>query len=732
MGEYMSDFIEEFRKAMLDAGLVPPKKLSTGGKGLKRFDPKTGAATGSAWYKLHADFPQCGVFGDWATGLKQKWRTGEANTMTPKDLEAFRIEVEIRQRQIESELERSREAAKARAKKLWDEALAAPDSHPYLAKKHIKPHHARVAADRSLLIPLVDASGEIISVQTIAPNGDKRFLKDSTYVGGSTSIGRLTDTIYICEGFATAATVHECSGCYTVVAFNAGNLMAVAKQVRAAHPSADIVICADNDYRTQLSDGRRNPGLSLGSDAAAAIGARVVFPEFPRGHEGTDFNDLRDPEIVVASLRSPRLPDDNVIQSIVKPLAETSLTYREEPSLIMQEALPDLSSSAKPLATMRNLVEILSRLGVTVRYNVVKKEEEILIPDEAYIIDNRANASIGWILDWCARFQMATDKVNVYLSTIAARNPHNPAAAWITSAAWDGVSRLQAFYDTILDAPNTDKQLKHTLLRRWLVSAVAAVCSPNGISAHGVLVFQGEQYIGKTAWFKRLVPQELGLTADGMILKPDDKDSVGQAVSFWLVELGELDATFRKSDIAQLKAFITKDKDIFRKPYMPKPSEFSRRTVFFASVNDEAFLQDPTGNRRFWTIKCSGLRYDHEIDMQQLWAEVKTLYDAGEPWVLNAVEMQRLNASNEAFQIVDPIEEKIRQAFDWERLDQSSNYLSLTELLHCVGVGSPDRQALNRAGAVVRKLNGSRKKTRRGVDLWLVPDDAVSLKMGHF
>jgi predicted P-loop ATPase len=77
---------------------------------------------------------------------------------------------------------------------------------------------------------------------------------------------------------------------------------------------------------------------------------------------------------------------------------------------------------------------------------------------------------------------------------------------------------------------------------------------------------------------------------------------------------------------AALKAFITQASDTYRLPYARKNTVNPRRTVFFASVNDSKFLSDNTGNRRYWTIDCTDIDYRHQIDMQQFWAEVKTLY----------------------------------------------------------------------------------------------------------
>jgi hypothetical protein len=381
--------------------------------------------------------------------------------------------------------------------------------------------------------------------------------------------------------------------------------------------------------------------------------------------------------------------------------------------------LPD-EYRGRALSTIENLAEICRRLGVTVRYNVISKEEEIMIPEQSFSLDNRGNASIAWLMSWCERLRMPTGKVGDYITYMADRNLHNPVANWIESKPWDGQSRLQDLYDTV--ASHGDEALKNTIMRRWLISAVAAAFNPNGVSAHGVLVFQGAQYMGKTAWFKRLVPKELGVVQDGMMLRPDDRDSVKQVVSHWLVELGELDATFRKSDIAQLKAFLTRDKDILRRAYARKESEFARRTVFFASVNPKEFLHDQTGNRRFWVIECKSIDYDHGIDMQQLWAEVLTLYRAGEPWTLQGDEHNSLEEHNKTYEVIDPIEELIASGLRWNEPPAAWRWRSATEVLAELGRDTCTQGEATRAAHLIRQRNGNLSRKANGARALLAPE----------
>lgn len=386
--------------------------------------------------------------------------------------------------------------------------------------------------------------------------------------------------------------------------------------------------------------------------------------------------------------------------------------------------LPWTNDKGKPLAHLDNLREVVRRLGVTVRYNVIRKEDEIIIPNQGFTIDNMANASLAWLTSECSLFGFPTDKLKSFLTCIGDQNLYNPVAQWIGSKPWDGIDRVQQLCNTVRcrgEADSTARRLKETLIRRWLISAVAAAYRPNGVAAAGVLVFQGAQYLGKTKWFKSLVPAELGLLKDGLLLRPDDKDSVKQAVSYWLVELGELDATFRKSDIAALKSFITNDTDVLRRPYAERESQFARRTVFFGSVNPREFLHDPTGNRRYWTIECEAIDHSHDIDMQQCWAQVLTMWQAGDGYYLTAEEMDQLNSHNDGFAQLDPIEERILSGLAWSSDQSYWRWVQATEALIDCGCERPSRSDVATAALVIRRMNGDQAKKTNGKRLLLVP-----------
>ena len=383
----------------------------------------------------------------------------------------------------------------------------------------------------------------------------------------------------------------------------------------------------------------------------------------------------------------------------------------------------NLNDDGYPLCTLPNFYVLMDKLNYSVRYNVIKKAIELLIPNTAFTRDNRDNAAISHVLSECEIVRMSTKHVSQFLITLADKNQYNPVVMWIDSSAWDGVSRLDDFYATV-KVPAGGEKMKRKLMRKWLIQAVAAAFSPDGIAGQGILTFVGPQNIGKTTWFQRLAPASLDAILTGHTLDMRSKDSIFIALSYWIVELGELDATFSKSEISALKSFTTQGMDKLRRPYAATESNFGRRTVFGGTVNESQYLNDPTGNRRFWSIEVDGFDLDSGVDMQQLWAEVKGLWVGGENWALNREEMAELNVHNEEFTVADPIEERLAAAFSWSEFGLGNDlWVTATDALMKIGVRDPSKGQTITAGRALKKLNGGQRKKTNGRVVFLVPAD---------
>lgn len=367
---------------------------------------------------------------------------------------------------------------------------------------------------------------------------------------------------------------------------------------------------------------------------------------------------------------------------------------------------PHVSTKGLPLNTIPNLAALLDNYGIHARYDVIRKDLVITYPGQSGMADNQRTKALDTIISLCALNRLPKSDVPSFLVSIGDDNAVNPVADFITSKPWDGQSRFGALLDTIQTRPGYSRDLLALLVRRWLVSAVAAAVKPQGFWSKGVLVFQGAQSLGKTSWIRALLPEQLRdlLKVDATI-DPSNKDTVISAVSHWLCELGELDGTLRKADIARLKGFISQDVDQFRRPYGRTEEKFPRRTVFFASVNPDEFLADDTGNVRWWTVPVTGLNVRHGIDLQQLWAEVLTWYQAGERWWLEAGEEQQLETANADHHTTDPIEELIKGAFQ-VTADGAASRMTATDVLIAIGYDRPNKAQLGTAGRVLKGMYG--------------------------
>jgi len=279
--------LAQFRDAMQAVGLEPPNEIVTGK--VYRF-PGVGKSKSNkaGWCTMFTD-GLGGSFGDWASGLSENWQVKRDRPFTPREQNAFKRHISEVQTKAKAELKAKQTAAANKAAATWQVALPAPDGHPYLARKGIKAHGAKLDLDR-LVIPMHDGR-RIRSLQYIPPRGKKLFLRGGQVSGCYYTLGTTKDATALCivEGFATGATVHEATGHPVVVAFTANNLEAVAQALRKEHPDLTLVMCADDDAAEE-----GNPGLTKARAAARAVGGLLAVPDFrtDRPEGATDFNDM--------------------------------------------------------------------------------------------------------------------------------------------------------------------------------------------------------------------------------------------------------------------------------------------------------------------------------------------------------------------------------------------------------------------------------------------------------
>lgn len=379
-----------------------------------------------------------------------------------------------------------------------------------------------------------------------------------------------------------------------------------------------------------------------------------------------------------------------------------------------------MGDKSAPLNTVENLAYMLGEYGITCKYNIIRKYVEVKVPGRDYGDDLDANCTLAEINSLCSRNRMAKSDSQDYIKLISSQNRYNPVEDFIKSKAWDSVTRFDALCETLKTPEGYNRDIMRLLVRRWLISAAAAALIPRGFWSKGVLVLQGAQSEGKTAWIKSLLPPELRpLLKVGATIDPANKDSVSSVISHWLVELGELDGTFRKADIARLKGFISQDIDQLRRPYDRLESEYQRRTVFFASVNPKVFLVDETGNVRWWTIPVTAVDAAHGIDVQQLWAEAAHYFNAGESWWLNRDEESMLEETNNDHTEPNPIEELLLARYQWDK--PGTRGMSASEVLIELHYDKPNNKQAKDTAAILRKLTGGEPKKSNGRKVFFMP-----------
>jgi len=227
------------------------------------------------------------AFGDWSTGAKQAW-VPQGCSFTHQDKLTLKLLSKANKvKRINNQIK-----AISQCKKIWQQSSSA-NNHSYIIRKRIKPYTARVDHFDNLLIPVCSLDGDLMSLQFISPEGEKRFKKDASPKGHAAMIGILegTSTLLVCEGYATGCSLHEATSLPVVVAFNAGNLEAVCTSLKRKHPMLKIILSADNDHRAEQK-GQTNVGLDKANAIAKLLNLQMIWPNFSDDDLGSDFNDV--------------------------------------------------------------------------------------------------------------------------------------------------------------------------------------------------------------------------------------------------------------------------------------------------------------------------------------------------------------------------------------------------------------------------------------------------------
>lgn len=388
----------------------------------------------------------------------------------------------------------------------------------------------------------------------------------------------------------------------------------------------------------------------------------------------------------------------------------------------------DLKGNPKKI--WENLDILLRRKNIHLKYNELTKEVEFI---GLHTGDLGNNANFEDMYSLCQKngLNMNREGLTGALNRIARKNSYNPVKEYLEKAfnEWDGIQgRIEALCGTIITPEHYSVKDKRLFITKWLLNCANIVFNTiqEPINTEGLLVFTGKQGAGKTRWIKSIMPDKRWIKT-GQELDPSNKDSIRANTKYWISELGELDGTLKR-DLAKLKAFFTESQDEFRLQYERMFEKYPRLTCFYATVNQEQFLKDETGNRRYWTIPIKEIVVDHcfnindtdlnndPLELQHLWGEVMYLLKVKKlPYWLTDKEKDILNKNNTAFEVQDENYIRVSDGFYWDQPKEEWSYKTASEIADLLKIKN-----LTKLGTTLVKFDIEKKRTSKG-NCYLVP-----------
>lgn len=258
------------------------------------------------------------------------------------------------------------------------------------------------------------------------------------------------------------------------------------------------------------------------------------------------------------------------------------------------------------------------------------------------VTDGHAFALKKWLQEqW--EIDAAPQMIHDSLSTIAAGNNFHPVREYLNGLVWDGIPRVDSWLRQYIGAEAPEPYLSE-ISRKFLCAMVARVFEP-GCKFDTILILEGLQGVGKSTFCSILAGPEWFTDAH---LDPRDKDAVVTMWGRWLVEFAEL-SSLRRADLESTKAFLSRQVDRVRVAYGRRMVDYPRQCVFIGTTNAEEYLQDETGNRRFWPVRIGELDFEGlKAARNQLFAEAVHHYliEGEKLWIAGAAA--KLAASEQA------------------------------------------------------------------------------------
>ena len=316
--------------------------------------------------------------------------------------------------------------------------------------------------------------------------------------------------------------------------------------------------------------------------------------------------------------------------------------------------------------------------------------------------------------------EIASDKVNIFIESIDFAPDYNPFDEYFENLKpWNGKTDYIEQIATTVDTENK-KHFKKTL-ERFLVGCIDCLLNADRVN-DVCLVFQSPQGIGKTRWMRSLLPKQFQseYLYEGNI-DTRNKDHVMYLSQYWFIHLDELE-TLKSNEIGAIKSYITRQRISVRKAFGRYTSHLVRRASFLGSVNEDKFLSDITGNRRWLVFKVKDINYMHNIDPDKIWAQAYKLYKDGYRHWFDIDEIKDINDKNEEFRTVSLEEELLLRYFEFKKPKKKGEMLSSSEVMQRIIHNVPSFNNKMRAVSMGKALSKHAldKKMRGGIQRYWV------------
>ena len=636
----------------------------------------------------------------------QPWQepSAEQQEHTQAEREARRRERERQEEEAEAQARAWQERIAALAQRCLEEGVLAPTGRraPYLGQKKVRACGVRFVRRPALLlvdeatqstrivtgskelkdwfatderqreslsvrylkagtvaVPMRDAEGRLWGWQFILPEkGTKKFLKHGRKSGCFHLLGEMDERLplAIAEGYATAASVHEATGWPVAVCFDAGNLLPVAQALRERYSDARILVCGDDDHET-----KGNPGRKYACRATGEVGGRALFPRFREPGGRTDWNDLQH-ECGLGAVREQLLAGQAGAEPEAEPGDASDSSDPPEPEADWRDLLVRQKHGGLQ-ESLHNLVTILENDPAWVGLyafdefaNQVQRRRRTPYGYEAGPLEDADGGEVtAWLGDprnfgLSVKSRLALEAVEL----VAHRRQFHPVRAYLDSLRWDGEERLTHLLSDFFGAPYDEYTA--AVGRNWLMSAVARVREP-GCKVDFMVILEGAQGVYKSTAVRTLCGPDWFAE---IMESPQSKDFFQTLPGRWIVEIPELQS-FNKADRNKIKAAVSAQEDTYRPSYGRYSRQFPRQNIFVGTTNDDMYLKDETGARRFMPVRCG------EIDIKalaaqrdQLWAEADARFRRGERyWDFPAQAVEEQDARFDSDVWEEPVAEWI-------------------------------------------------------------------------